>query len=104
MYTAFRGWSDDSARNLLPSACYSRRFGSRLEYAAMRYFKSDNTAAVSAEILAALATANRGVALAYGADHWSESLEAVFGQFFGTEVRVFAVSSGTAANSLALAT
>ena len=28
----------------------------------------------------------------------------VFGEFFGTEVRVFAVSSGTAANSLALAT
>ena len=70
----------------------------------MRYFKSDNTAAVSPEILAALATANRGVALAYGADHWSESLDAVFGKFFGTEVRVFAVSSGTAANSLALAT
>ena len=70
----------------------------------MRYFKSDNTAAVSPEILSALATANRGVALAYGADHWSESLDAVFGKFFGTEVRVFAVSSGTAANSLALAT
>ena len=29
---------------------------------------------------------------------------AVFGEFFGTEVRVFAVASGTAANSLALAT
>ena len=28
----------------------------------------------------------------------------MFGEFFGTEVRVFAVSSGTAANSLALAT
>src|SRR3954471_3779714 len=60
-----------------------------LEYAAMRYFKSDNTAAVCPEILSALATANRGVALAYGADHWSESLDAVFGKFFGTEVRVF---------------
>src|SRR5690349_4533930 len=76
----------------------------RLESPAMRYFKSDNTAAVSPEILSALATANRGVALAYGADHWSESLDAVFGKFFGTEVRVFTVSSGTAANSLALAT
>jgi threonine aldolase len=70
----------------------------------MRYFKSDNTAAVSPEILDALAAANHGVALAYGADHWSESLDAVFGRFFETEVRVFAVSSGTAANSLALAT
>ena len=40
----------------------------------MRYFKSDNTAAVSREILEALAAANTGVALAYGADRWSEAL------------------------------
>jgi threonine aldolase len=70
----------------------------------MRYFKSDNTAAVSKEILDAIGAANDGVALAYGADRWSERLDAVFGEFFGTPVRVFAVSSGTAANSLALAT
>jgi threonine aldolase len=70
----------------------------------MRYFKSDNTAAVSPEILDALAAANTGVALAYGADRWSEALDQVFGRFFGTDVRVFTVSSGTAANSLALAT
>jgi len=70
----------------------------------MRYFKSDNTAAVSPEILAAMSAANQGAALAYGADRWSEELDAVFGKFFGTAVRVFAVSSGTAANSLALAT
>ena len=70
----------------------------------MRYFKSDNTAAVSEEILRAIHEANTGVALAYGADRWSESLDAVYGEFFGTKVRVFAVSSGTAANSLALAT
>jgi len=70
----------------------------------MRYFKSDNTAAVSTEILAAIAEANHGAALAYGADQWSERLDAVFGQFFETRVRVFAVSSGTAANSLSIAT
>ncbi|HET9862793.1 MAG TPA: beta-eliminating lyase-related protein [Steroidobacteraceae bacterium] len=70
----------------------------------MRYFKSDNTAAVSPEILAAIAAANQGAALAYGADRWSESLDTLFGTFFETRVRVFAVSSGTAANSLALAT
>lgn len=70
----------------------------------MRYFKSDNTAAVSREILDAIAAANTGVALAYGADAWSERLDAVFGEFFGHAVRVYAVSSGTAANSLALAT
>jgi threonine aldolase len=70
----------------------------------MRYFKSDNTAAVSREILDAIGAANSGVALAYGADRWSERLDAVFGEFFGKEVRVYAVSSGTAANSLSLAT
>ena len=70
----------------------------------MRFFKSDNTAAVSDEILRALGAANNGAALAYGADRWSEALDRVFGEFFGTPVRVFAVSSGTAANSLALAT
>jgi threonine aldolase len=70
----------------------------------VRYFKSDNTAAVSAEIIQAITDVNSGVALAYGADRWSEALDSVYGQFFGTKVRVFAVSSGTAANSLALAT
>jgi threonine aldolase len=70
----------------------------------VRYFKSDNTAAVSEEILHAIAAANVGPALAYGADRWSETLDERFSEFFGTPVRVFAVSSGTAANSLALAT
>jgi len=70
----------------------------------MKFFKSDNTAAVSREILQAIGDANTGPAVAYGADRWSESLDRVFGEFFGTEVRVFAVASGTAANSLALAT
>ena len=70
----------------------------------MRFFKSDNTAAVSREILQAIERANTGPAVAYGADRWSESLDRVFGEFFGTEVRVFAVASGTAANSLAIAT
>ena len=64
----------------------------------MRYFKSDNTAAVSREILDAL------VGRVDGVDRWSQRLDDVFGEFFGTKVRVFAVSSGTAANSLAIAT
>jgi threonine aldolase len=75
-----------------------------VEFAAMRFFKSDNTAAVDPEILAAIAAANSGAALAYGADRWSERLDAVYGEFFGRPVRVYAVSSGTAANSLAIAT
>jgi threonine aldolase len=70
----------------------------------MRYFKSDNTATVSVEILDALREVNQGNAAAYGADRWSEALDDSFGRFFETPVRVFAVSSGTAANALALAT
>jgi threonine aldolase len=70
----------------------------------MRYFKSDNTAAVSREILQAISDVNQGAAVAYGADGWSQRLDAVFGGFFEKDVRVFAVSSGTAANSLSLAT
>src|SRR5262245_38846560 len=98
-----------NCRNRIADSRYSRIAAqpSRafwIQFAAMRYFKSDNTAAVSPEILAALATTNGGVALAYGADRISESLDAVFGDFFETRVRVFAVSSGTAANSLSLAT
>ena len=70
----------------------------------MRFFKSDNTAAVSREILAAISDANIGAALAYGTDQWSGRMHTVFDEFFETPVRVFAVSSGTAANSLAIAT
>src|SRR5690349_8302268 len=69
----------------------------------MRYFKSDNTAAVSREILQAIADANTGAAVPYGTDPWSGRLNEVFGEFFGKDVRVYAVSSGTAANSLSLA-
>ncbi|MCB1623655.1 MAG: low specificity L-threonine aldolase [Pseudomonadales bacterium] len=70
----------------------------------MRYFKSDNTAAVCPPVLAALIAANQGASLAYGADDWTARLDTVVGEFFGASVRVFTVLSGTAANSLALAT
>lgn len=69
----------------------------------MRFF-SDNTACVSPEILAAIAEANRDLAVAYGDDPWTARLDGVLGAFFGTEVRAFAVATGTAANALALAT
>jgi threonine aldolase len=69
----------------------------------MRFF-SDNTASISAEILQAIEAANRDLAIAYGDDPWTQRLDEVIGGFFGTEVRAFAVATGTAANSLALAT
>jgi threonine aldolase len=69
----------------------------------MRFF-SDNTACACPEILAAIAEANRGFVKAYGDDPWTQRLDEVLSAFFGTEVRAFAVATGTAANSLSLAT
>ncbi len=69
----------------------------------MRFY-SDNTATTCPEILAAIAAANEGPAVPYGDDPWTQRLDAAFGGFFGTEVRAFAVTTGTAANALALAT
>lgn len=67
-------------------------------------FTSDNTASASTEILDAIIAVNRGLEPAYGDDPWSKRLDQAFGEFFATDVRVFAVATGTAANSLALAT
>lgn len=67
-------------------------------------FCSDNTASVCPEILEAITAANRGLAEPYGEDPWTQRLDGVLGEFFGTEVRAFPVATGTAANSLALAT
>ena len=69
----------------------------------MRFY-SDNTATICPEILAAIVAANQGAQKAYGDDPWTQRLDAVLGEHFGTAVRAFAVVSGTAANSLALAT
>jgi threonine aldolase len=66
-------------------------------------FLSDNAASVCPEIMAAVADANVATDRAYDGDPWSSRLDDVFSDFFGTRCRVFAVSSGTAANSLALA-
>jgi threonine aldolase len=67
-------------------------------------FYSDNTGTACPEMLVAIAQANSKLVKAYGEDQWTERLDAVFGEFFGTPVRVFPVSTGTAANSLSLAT
>ncbi|MGB8326190.1 MAG: low specificity L-threonine aldolase [Steroidobacteraceae bacterium] len=69
----------------------------------MRFF-SDGSATACPEIMQAIAAANHGLVLGYGDDPWTRQLDAVYGEFFGAPVRVFPVSTGTAANSLALAT
>ena len=68
----------------------------------MRFF-SDNTGTACPEILAAIHEANHGLARAYGDDDWTERLDGALSAHFGTPVRAFAVTTGTAANSLALA-
>ncbi|HEY2183890.1 MAG TPA: beta-eliminating lyase-related protein [Xanthobacteraceae bacterium] len=66
-------------------------------------FASDNAAGIAPEILSAIAQANEGHAIAYGGDRRTQQLERRFAQMFEHEVAVFLVSTGTAANALALA-
>lgn len=66
-------------------------------------FRSDNAAGVAPEIMAAVADTNAGTALAYGADAVTAQLESVVREVFEhPSARVFPVTSGTAANALAL--
>jgi threonine aldolase len=67
-------------------------------------FRSDNVATVAPEILRALDAANHGLAASYGDDEYSALLNRKFSELFETEVTVFPVSTGTAANALSLAT
>jgi len=52
--------------------------------------------------MAALRAANSGTASSYGSDELTARLQTVAGELFETEVAVFPVTTGTAANSLAL--
>jgi threonine aldolase len=65
-------------------------------------FASDNVTGACPEILAALIAANEGTAMPYGEDDYTQHLDAQFSNLFETEVAVFPVATGSAANSLAL--
>ena len=67
----------------------------------MRFF-SDNAAPAHPKVMEAIAAANR-LDTAYDGDEWSLALDGAFSDLFGTEVRAFWVTTGTAANCLALA-
>lgn len=69
-----------------------------------RHFASDNNSGICPEVMAALAEANRGHAIGYGDDAWTERARKVVCDLFETDCDVFFVYNGTAANSLALAT
>lgn len=67
-------------------------------------FASDNAYGAAPEILAALASANDGTMRSYGDDAITARLGKKFAEIFEREVAVFPVVTGTAANSLSLAT
>lgn len=66
-------------------------------------FRSDNVGTVTPEILRALHGVNDGPAASYGDDEYSALLTEKFCELFETEVTVFPVATGTAANALSLA-
>ena len=65
-------------------------------------FASDNIVGASAPVLQAIMQANAGAMAAYGNDEISKRVRARFNEIFEREVSVFFVTTGTAANALAL--
>jgi threonine aldolase len=66
-------------------------------------FASDNTAAIAPDILKAISAVNDGFVLGYGNDSVTQDTQKRLSEFFGREIAMFLVPTGTAANSLALA-
>ncbi len=65
-------------------------------------FASDNYAPVHPEVLAAVAAANDGYAVAYGDDPWTARLDVRVREVFGPGATAFPVINGTGANVVAL--
>ena len=67
-------------------------------------FSSDNAYGAAPEILAALGAASAGAVPSYGDDPITAGVSARLSEIFARQVAVYPVVTGTAANSLALAT
>jgi threonine aldolase len=65
-------------------------------------FASDNVYGVHPRIMEALTRVNDGTAASYAGDDLSKRAETMLSDVFETEVRAFLVTTGTAANGLAL--
>ena len=65
-------------------------------------FSSDNASGACAPVMEAIVKANAGAVPSYGADEWSAKLHARACDLFEKEVAIFPVTTGTAANALAL--
>lgn len=66
-------------------------------------FGSDNMAGFSPEMLEALARVNGGRAASYGEDEVTARVKDAIAEVFETEVEIFPVVTGTAANALSIA-
>jgi len=69
---------------------------------ASRRFASDNNAGVHPKMLEAIAAANEGHVVAYGADPFTDRAVKTFQKHFGRDVAVYFVFGGTGANVLGL--
>lgn len=69
-----------------------------------RLFASDNAAGIHPQVLAAIADANRGHALAYGNDDWTRQAMALFREIFADELEIAFAFGGTGANIAGLST
>lgn len=68
----------------------------------MKGFASDNYAGAHPDVLAAIADANDGHAVAYGADPWTERAQELLREHFGEQTMAYLVFNGSAANVLCL--
>jgi threonine aldolase len=67
------------------------------------HFGSDNVVGASAPVMQALMAANSGSMPSYGEDDLAARVERKLSEIFEHEVRIMLLTSGTAANGLALA-
>lgn len=68
----------------------------------LRSFASDNNAGIHPEIIKAIALANEGHVVGYGADPYTANSVRKFREHFGADAEVFFVFNGTGANVLSL--
>jgi threonine aldolase len=67
-----------------------------------RNFTSDNVTPACDAIMAAINAANAGSVPSYGSDEFTRSLQTAASEIFDKDVAIFPVTTGTAANALAL--
>lgn len=65
-------------------------------------FVSESTAPVHPRVMEAVAAANEGFAMNFDAEPWTSRMTAQLRRFFGCDLDVFLVQTGTAANAIAL--